>query len=54
MTLLVTHPRIRSIEQSTHLSVCSDVKKTNLTGIQAGVTPPPFFTMRYDCVCPAG
>jgi hypothetical protein len=29
MTLLVAHFRSRSIEQSTHLSVCSDAKKAN-------------------------
>jgi hypothetical protein len=29
MTLLVAHFLSRSIEQSTHLSVCSDAKKAN-------------------------
>jgi hypothetical protein len=38
MTLLVTHSRIRSIEQSTHLSVCSDTKKANFPGIQADLS----------------
>ena len=50
MTLLVTHSRLRSIEHSPHLSVCSDARKANLTGIQADLTHTPFFTMRYDCM----
>jgi len=53
MTLLVTHFRSRSIEQSTHLSVCSDAKKANLTGIQADLPVTPLMilekiTKRYD------
>jgi len=38
MTLLVTHSRTRSIEQSSRLSVCSDLQKAYLTGIQAGLS----------------
>ena len=43
MTQLVTHFRIRSIAQSTRLSVCSDAKKANLTGIQADLTHTLFY-----------
>jgi len=46
MTMLVTHSRIRSIEQSTHLPVCSNTKKANLTEIQTNPSVTPFFTMR--------
>jgi len=46
MTLLATHSRIRTIEQSTHLSVCSDTKKANLTGIEADLSVMSCFQMR--------
>lgn len=34
ITLLKVFGNIRSIEKSTHLSVCSGAKKANLKGIQ--------------------
>jgi len=33
-----------SIEKSFHLSVCSDARKSNLTGIQTSLSSTPYFS----------
>ena len=43
MTPVKVFGNIRSIEKSAHLSVCSDTKKANLTGIQASLSITPYF-----------
>jgi len=43
ITPLKVFGNIRSIEKSAHLSVCSDAKKANLTGIQASLSITPYF-----------
>jgi len=44
MTPLKVFGNIRSIEKSPLLSVCSDVKKANLTGIQTCLSSTPYFS----------
>jgi len=43
MTPLKVFGNIRSIEKSPLLSVCSDAKKANLTGIQPDLSSTPYF-----------
>jgi len=43
MTPVKVFGNIRYIEKSAHLSVCSDAKKANLTGIQASLSITPYF-----------
>ena len=47
MTLRLTHLHIHSIEQSTHLPVCSDDKKATFPGIQANLTVTSCFQMHH-------
>jgi len=49
ITPLKVFGNIRSIEKSPLLSVCSDAKKANLTGIQAGLSVTPCFS---NASCP--
>jgi len=52
MTPLKVFCNIRSIEKSAHLLVCSDARKANLTGIQAGLSVTLFFecVRNHDCM----